>query len=183
MRHIPLLISAVLSVGAVGAVVSLGPATPISVSQDDWEQRRAGPDSGRVAILLDALGKTDPVVCELIGDQLGNFWNGGERSGVGRLAATPRRATGSKGLDRRTRHRCARDRPAGRRAARDESVRAARGEQAARQQCDRSASPDRAARRRFAHGARSSGTCGGYRRGARRRSPRSRSRSTTRCPT
>ena len=35
---------------------------------------RAGADSARVATLLSALAHTDPVICDLIGDQLGNFW-------------------------------------------------------------------------------------------------------------
>src|SRR5438132_2577030 len=39
---------------------------------------RAGADSARVATLLAALAHTDPVICDLIGDQLGNFWMGGE---------------------------------------------------------------------------------------------------------
>lgn len=87
MRAIPVaLISGALGAGAIGAAVKLNPA-PAHVSVDhDWEKSRPGPDSGRVAILIDALGRTDPVVCELIGDQLGNFW-WGNSSGVGRLAA------------------------------------------------------------------------------------------------
>ena len=83
-----LVVSAALGAGAVSAVVTLNPAAPSVVSHDEWDGH-PGPDSARVAILLDALGKTDPVVCELLGDQIGNFWNGGERGGVGRLAGTP----------------------------------------------------------------------------------------------
>lgn len=80
------LISGAVGAGAIGAAVKLNPA-PVMVSVDhDWEKSRPGPDSGRVAILIDALGRTDPVVCELIGDQLGNFW-WGNSSGIGRLAA------------------------------------------------------------------------------------------------
>jgi len=81
-------VSAALGAGAIGAAVTLKPAVTSTESAVDHD-RRPGPDSGRVAILLDALGKTDPVVCELFGDQIGNFWNSGERGGVGRLAATP----------------------------------------------------------------------------------------------
>src|SRR5215208_1018757 len=89
MRAIPVILaSAALGAGAIGAAVRLSPASPPRASHEDWN-RRAGPDSGRVAIMLDALGRTDPLVCELIGDQLGNFWNGGEHSGVGRLAGAP----------------------------------------------------------------------------------------------
>jgi HEAT repeat protein len=84
-----LLVSGVLGAGAIRAAVKLAPAS-VSVAIDhDWEKSRPGPDSGRVAILIDALGRTDPVVCELLADQLGNFWFGGGRNGVGRLAAAP----------------------------------------------------------------------------------------------
>ena len=92
MRTIPvLLVSTVLGAGAIGAAVKMNPPRPpqsITISDGhDWERSRPGPDSGRVAILIDALGRTDPVVCELIADQLGNFWWSGGREGVGRLAA------------------------------------------------------------------------------------------------
>ena len=73
MRAIPVLLaSAVLGAGAIGAAVTLDSPSIAASPHFDGPQR-PGPDSGRVAILLDALGKTDPVVCELIGDQLGNF--------------------------------------------------------------------------------------------------------------
>src|SRR5689334_19667114 len=82
-----LLIAGVVGAGAIGAAVKMNPA-PAPVTEDhDWERSRPGPDSGRVAIMLDALGRTDPVVCELIADQLGNFWWGGDRYGIGRFAA------------------------------------------------------------------------------------------------
>jgi HEAT repeat protein len=50
---------------------------------------RGGADSARVAALLNALARTDPVVCDLIGDQLGNFWWGGQAGGLGRFADAP----------------------------------------------------------------------------------------------
>ncbi|HMI55161.1 MAG TPA: HEAT repeat domain-containing protein, partial [Gemmatimonadaceae bacterium] len=81
-----LLVSAALGAGAIGAAVKMNPASVTLNEGHDWERSRPGPDSGRVAILIDALGRTDPVVCELIADQLGNFWWGGDRAGVGRLA-------------------------------------------------------------------------------------------------
>jgi len=89
MRAIAVLLaSAAVGAGAIGAAVKLSPAAPATFSDHhDWERSRPGPDSGRVAILIDALGRTDPVVCELLADQLGNFWFGGGRDGVGRLAA------------------------------------------------------------------------------------------------
>ena len=90
MRTISLvLVSAAFGAGAIGAAVGFDMGSPATPVQEDWD-RRPGPDSGRVAMMLDALGRTDAVVCELIADQIGNFWNGGERAGVGRLAAAPR---------------------------------------------------------------------------------------------
>src|SRR5215203_773909 len=90
MRIISLmLVSAALGASAIGAAIGFDMESPATPAQEDWD-RRPGPDSGRVAMMLDALGRTDPVVCELIADQIGNFWNGGERAGVGRLAAAPR---------------------------------------------------------------------------------------------
>ena len=51
-------------------------------------EQRPGADSARVATLLNALARTDPVVCDLIGDQLGNFWWSGH-GGMGRFADAP----------------------------------------------------------------------------------------------
>jgi len=84
-----LLVSGALGAGAIGAAVKFTPAPVQATIDHAWEKSRPGPDSGRVAILIDALGHTDPVVCELLADQLGNFWVGGGRDGVGRLAAAP----------------------------------------------------------------------------------------------
>jgi len=50
---------------------------------------RPGADSARVATLLAALAHTDPVICDLIGDQLGNFWMGGESGRLGRFDDAP----------------------------------------------------------------------------------------------
>jgi HEAT repeat protein len=50
---------------------------------------RAGADSARVATLLNALARTDPVICDLIGDQLGNFWWGGQPGRLGRFDDAP----------------------------------------------------------------------------------------------
>src|SRR4051812_47105718 len=50
---------------------------------------RPGADSARVARLLTGLAHTDPVVCDLIGDQLGNFWMGSDDARLGRFADAP----------------------------------------------------------------------------------------------
>ena len=146
MRAIPLLLaSAVLGAGAIGAVVKMSPASAGWASHPDWERRHAGPDSGRVAILIDALGKTDPIVCELIADQIGNFWWGGERAGVGRLAGATATLQAAKDSDRRHDHRSASDRAVGRRAQCAECVRSPRVEQDARAQRDHCSAIDVAA--------------------------------------
>ena len=80
-------VATALGAGAIGAAVKMAPQSFTITEGHDWERSRPGPDSGRVAIMLDALGRTDPVVCELIADQIGNFWWSGGREGVGRLAA------------------------------------------------------------------------------------------------
>src|SRR5437016_10550297 len=57
---------------------------------------RAGADSARVATLLAALAHTDPVICDLIGDQLGNFWMGDDPGRLGRFSDAPGRIQGAK---------------------------------------------------------------------------------------
>jgi len=49
------------------------------------EGPHAGADSVRVATFLSAVARTDPVICDLIGDQLGNFWFGGQPARLGRF--------------------------------------------------------------------------------------------------
>src|SRR5258705_2862347 len=76
-----LLVLALVLAGVAGAAAPR--ATPRPESTE-----RPGADSGRVARLLNALARTDPVVCDLIGDQLGNFWMGNDAS-VGRFEDAP----------------------------------------------------------------------------------------------
>ena len=57
---------------------------------------RPGADSARVAALLAALAHTDPVICDLIGDQLGNFWMGDDPGRLGRFSDAPGRIQGAK---------------------------------------------------------------------------------------
>ena len=84
MRVIPLALASVIAGGSAMAVVTLHTvATPLQYGHHRSD--RAGPDSGRIAILFSSLGRSDAVVCELISDQIGNFWSSGERAGVGRF--------------------------------------------------------------------------------------------------
>ncbi len=68
MRGASLLVSAVVALGMSG---SAGSAVVLHSDRD----RSAGPDSARVEALLGALHAADPMVCEMVVDQVGNFWN------------------------------------------------------------------------------------------------------------
>lgn len=84
-----LLLVGVLGAGSAAAattMLTLVPEGAPSVTAGDWNDGRPGPDSARVAILLDAMAATDPVACEMLSDQVGNFWWGGDEWGIGRLA-------------------------------------------------------------------------------------------------
>src|SRR5207248_1695216 len=61
----------------------------LSVAAGGGGPGRPGADSARVATLLAALAQTDPVICDLIGDQLGNFWIGDEPGRLGRFDDAP----------------------------------------------------------------------------------------------
>ena len=82
----------------LAAGLSFGPVitpAPTPTTMSLWDHGRAGADSARVASFLTALGHTDPVVCEMISDQIGNFWMSGA-GGLGRLMDDPDRAQGAK---------------------------------------------------------------------------------------
>jgi HEAT repeat protein len=75
--------AALIALTAVGFAASpRTAATSIEVEQE----RALGPDSARVAKFLDALAAADPIVCELVSDQIGNFWWGDEMLGIGRVS-------------------------------------------------------------------------------------------------
>ena len=72
---------------AAGTMITIaGPAAPQSITIGDWNDERPGPDSSRVARLLVTMGQTDPVACEMLSDQIGNFWWGGDEWGIGRFS-------------------------------------------------------------------------------------------------
>ncbi|MCB9505573.1 MAG: HEAT repeat domain-containing protein, partial [Gemmatimonadales bacterium] len=90
MKPLALLLSAI-GLGSVAAARVVTPPTAVPQSLHigdwtDWSDERPGPDSARVAILLGAMGSTDAAVCEMLSDQLGNFWFSGGEFGIGRLA-------------------------------------------------------------------------------------------------
>jgi HEAT repeat protein len=77
-------------------VATAGTATTVALRTEQaltvQEPRRAGPDSVRVATLFATLSAGDPIVCEMIADQLGNFWWSDSEAGIGRFADTRRAA-------------------------------------------------------------------------------------------
>lgn len=89
MKPIVVLV-ATLGVGTVATATTVmtlsAPAAPQSFSIGSWVDERPGPDSARVAALFDAMGRTDVVTCEMLSDQIGNFWWGGDEWGIGRLS-------------------------------------------------------------------------------------------------
>lgn len=90
MRPAVVLVAVLLGGSAVAAATMLsiaGPSAPqASITVGDWNDERPGPDSARVATLLDAMQRTDPVACEMLSDQVGNFWWGDGDWGIGRLS-------------------------------------------------------------------------------------------------
>jgi HEAT repeat protein len=79
----------VLAIATV-AIASAGGAVAWSAQGFRWQgtgrdDEAAGPDSARVAKLFATLAPGDPVVCDLIADQLGNFWTDGSPEGAGRF--------------------------------------------------------------------------------------------------
>jgi HEAT repeat protein len=87
-RRVALLAGILLAGGTLTAAAAMthSRAWRRTVNVTHSDSLRPGPDSGRVAQLLSALGATDPLICELISDQLGNFWTSNGRSGLGRFS-------------------------------------------------------------------------------------------------
>ena len=94
----------IVAAGALGLSAIAMPAArrpetifiaPLLVEHDSL---RPGPDSALVTRVLDALGKTEPLVCEMIADQVGNFWTneGHTGGGIGRFADASRTIFGAK---------------------------------------------------------------------------------------
>jgi HEAT repeat protein len=85
---------------AIGLVATAGTAFArsgqhISIG-GDRDPEQAGPDSARVATLLGSLGQSDPLVCDMLADQIGNFWTDAGRYGIGRLSDAPAQVLAAK---------------------------------------------------------------------------------------
>jgi HEAT repeat protein len=73
----------VIAGAAAGYAATVAPryvgAPHVPVQEDSL---RPGPDSTRIATLLDALGSGDRLVCDMFADQVGNFWSNDDGLGV-----------------------------------------------------------------------------------------------------
>src|SRR5712671_1326654 len=73
----------VVAGAAAGYAATVAPryvgAPNVSMQEDSMQ---AGPDSTRIATLLDALASGDRLICDMFADQVGNFWNNDEGLGV-----------------------------------------------------------------------------------------------------
>jgi len=87
---------AILAVATWTATQAMTHAVPSTSIEFHEDSLRPGPDSGRVAKMLDALAKTDPLVCELIAEQVGNSWWHDGREGIGRFNDASTRALAAK---------------------------------------------------------------------------------------
>lgn len=80
-----LLLGLALGAGSAAAAGLMSHASaPTAVISSAHE--RPGPDSARVATLLQAMATTDPVACELLSNQIGSFWWSDDGWGIGGLA-------------------------------------------------------------------------------------------------
>lgn len=81
--HVALLTAGLASVATASTML----VRAESVRDDSAAQiGHAGPDSARVAALLTTLDTVDPVYCELVSDQIGNFWGFDGSLRIGALA-------------------------------------------------------------------------------------------------
>ncbi len=77
--------------GVASAVTATRQNTVIDGSISGDDDHHAGPDSARVVAWFGALHAADPMVCEMVADQLGNFWSSNGSEGIGALADASRR--------------------------------------------------------------------------------------------
>lgn len=100
MRPALVLVVVLLGGSAVATATMLTIAGPdagqSSITIGDWDTERPGPDSTRVAMMLDAMQRTDPVACEMLSDQIGNFWWGNGDWDIGRLSDARREVVAAK---------------------------------------------------------------------------------------
>lgn len=85
-----LLLAGLVGAGSAATAATMLTSThgPMSVGAraGSWDDKHPGPDSARVAMLMDAMAHTDPAVCEMLSDQIGNFWSSYGEWGIGQLS-------------------------------------------------------------------------------------------------
>jgi HEAT repeat protein len=89
----PVVTLLVVALGATGIASAIALRQDVSVTisgRNSDESRHGGPDSARVDLYFTALRNTDPMLCEMMADQLGNFWTSYGEFGVGLLADASR---------------------------------------------------------------------------------------------
>jgi hypothetical protein len=86
-RRIGSIVALLLIGGAAAAAARVTRHEPLF--SQSRESERPGPDSGRVAKLLDALAATDPLVCTMLVEQMGNFWWNGNDLRFGAFSDAP----------------------------------------------------------------------------------------------
>lgn len=82
----PLLVVMTLVATAVGA------ASALVLEDDDFLERfqtRGGPTAAQVGEFLDALERSEPMICQDVSDAFGNFWWGHRDAGIGELGDMP----------------------------------------------------------------------------------------------
>jgi len=91
MKTSTVLLAAGLALIGVASAVSLGNGSArLALGGSEGESRHAGPDSARVEAFFGALHAADPMLCDMVADQLGNFWNSEGDERVGTLADATR---------------------------------------------------------------------------------------------
>jgi HEAT repeat protein len=85
MRASSVVLIAGLALTGVASAVTLSTRSSL-IAAAAHEGRHAGPDSARVEAFFGALHAADPMVCDMVVDQLGNFWNSAGDDGVGTFA-------------------------------------------------------------------------------------------------
>ena len=90
-KYQKVLVAGVLVVGggalyAQSIQVRVNPNIRINASSFRTSDDRPGPDSAQVATMFAALERSDPAICEMTVDMLGNWWGGSSARSVGRLS-------------------------------------------------------------------------------------------------
>jgi HEAT repeat protein len=88
-------IAVLLLVGGAAAAAARATRGGGGVTMEQ-EKVHPGPDSARVAKLLDALTATDPMLCTMVAEQLGNFWWNGDDYRYGAFSDAPASTTAAR---------------------------------------------------------------------------------------